>query len=244
MSACRESLLPFRTPSIAAVAAGAVLQRLVLQRLVLMVTICRFHKKPETIRASRATDYVSSATFLLICCPTPPLVIGPASTTLARTRSALGSCLFVRLGAGDGVTYVLLDCPPELEDRSLTAAMLSHLVLIPTTASPLDLWAAESAVETAKDARAVRGGKLPVVVLVPSRMMTSTVIGRELPAVLKSFGEPVSPGITQRVAITEAVIEHQTIGAYAPGSPGHEDFKQLAQFVKRTIPSNSPQVCS
>ena len=134
-----------------------------------------------------------------------------------------------------GVTYVLLDCPPELEDRSLTAAMLSHLVLIPTTASPLDLWAAESAVETAKDARAVRGGKLPVVVLVPSRMMTSTVIGRELPAVLKSFGEPVSPGITQRVAITEAVIEHQTIGAYAPGSPGHEDFKQLAQFVKRTI---------
>ena len=64
----------------------------------------------------------------------------------------------------------------------------------------------------------MRGGKLPVVVLVPSRMMTSTVIGRELPAVLKSFGEPVSPGITQRVAITEAVIEHQTIGAYAPGS--------------------------
>ncbi len=30
--------------------------------------------------------------------------------------------------ADDGVTFALLDCPPELEDRSLTAAMLSDLI--------------------------------------------------------------------------------------------------------------------
>lgn len=136
--------------------------------------------------------------------------------------------------AGDGVAYALVDCPPELEDRSLTAAMLSDLVLVPTTASPLDLWAAEAAVNTAQDARAVRGGKLPAVALVPSRVTTSTVIGRELPAVLERFGEPVAPGISQRVALAEAVIESKWIGDYAPGSPGHEDFKALAQFIKRT----------
>ena len=135
--------------------------------------------------------------------------------------------------ADDGVTFALLDCPPELEDRSLTAAMLSDLILVPTSPSPLDLWAAEAAVNTAKDAQAVRGGELPAVVLVPSRIAASTVTGRELPAVLAKFGEPVSPSISQRVAFTECVIEGKWIGDYAPGSPGHEDFKRLAQFVKR-----------
>jgi len=135
----------------------------------------------------------------------------------------------------DGMTFAVIDSPPELEDRALTAAMLSDLILIPTSASPLDLWAAEAAVNTAKDARAVRGGKLPAVALVPSRVMESTVLGRELPAVLGEFGEPVAPGISQRVGFTECVIEHLTIGAYAPGSPGHEDFKRLAQFVKSTV---------
>jgi len=136
--------------------------------------------------------------------------------------------------ASDGVTFAILDCPPELEDRSLTAAMLSDLILVPTSPSPLDLWAAEAAVGTAKDAQAVRGGKLPAVVLVPSRVAASTVTGRELPAVLAKFGEPVSPPISQRVAFTECVIEGKWIGNYAPGSPGHEDFKRLAQFVKST----------
>jgi cellulose biosynthesis protein BcsQ len=83
------------------------------------------------------------------------------------------------------------------------------------------------------DARAVRGGTLPIVALVPSRMVASTVIGRELPAVLKAFGESVAPGISQRVAIAESVIERKWIGDYAPSSPGHDDFMALARFVMR-----------
>jgi len=136
--------------------------------------------------------------------------------------------------AGDA-DVVVLDCPPELEDRSLVAAMLSDLLLIPVTPSPLDFWAAERAVDTAKDARAVRDGKLPLVSLVPSRLATSTVLARDLPATLATLKEPVAPGISQRVALVEAAVAGKTIIGYAPGSPAHDDFRALAGYVVKKL---------
>jgi cellulose biosynthesis protein BcsQ len=46
----------------------------------------------------------------------------------------------------------IIDCPPELTDPARVAALLSDLVLVPCTPSPLDIWAAEAAVELAHDA--------------------------------------------------------------------------------------------
>ncbi len=140
-----------------------------------------------------------------------------------------------RLIGESGASLVLVDCPPELEDRSLMAAMLSDLVLVPTTPSPLDLWAAEAAVGTARDARAVRERELPLISLVPSRLVTSTVLARELPESLAEFGEPVAPGISQRVAIVEAAVAGQTIDQYAPDSPGHQEFLKLAEHVNERL---------
>jgi len=139
-----------------------------------------------------------------------------------------------RLSRGEAAV-VVLDCPPELEDRSLVAAMLSELVLIPTTPSPLDLWAAQAAVGTVRDARAVRDVKLPDVALVPSRLVSTTVLARELPESLEGLGEPVAPGISQRVALVEAAVAGKTIGDYAPGSPSHREFLALAAYVLKRL---------
>lgn len=137
--------------------------------------------------------------------------------------------------AREMVGVLLLDCPPELEDRSLVAALVSDLVLVTVTPSPLDIWAAERAVATAREARAERDGALPRIALVPSRTMTSTVVARELPATLVALGEPVAPGISQRVALVECVVVGQTIDEYAPGSPAHCEITKLRNYVLEAL---------
>ncbi|ADI39330.1 ParA family protein [Waddlia chondrophila] len=130
---------------------------------------------------------------------------------------------------------ILIDTPPQLEDDALITALLSDIVLIPVSPSPLDLWAAQQAVNTIKDAREERGGKLPKAILIPSRVMNRTTLAKDIKGSLKAFGEPISPAISLRVAIAEAAIAGLPIGHYAPNSPGHKEFTNLWKFVNSQI---------
>lgn len=130
-----------------------------------------------------------------------------------------------------GMTYVIIDTPPELEDRALVTAMVADVMLVPVTPSALDIWAAEGAVDTAKDARAVRGNSAPVVAMVPS-MLVRNRLSSDLPAKLEEFGELVAPAIRQRTAVAESVLARQTVTAYAPSSKAAAEFRALAQFVQ------------
>ena len=107
--------------------------------------------------------------------------------------------------------------------------------MIPVTPSPLDIWAAEAAVATGREARTERGGKKPKILLVPSRIQTGTVLGRELSDTLAALGEAVGPGISQRVALVESAITGQTIDQYAATSPAHLEFKKLAKYILEII---------
>jgi len=138
-----------------------------------------------------------------------------------------------RLAAG--VDMLLLDTPPELAQASMLAALLADVVLVPVTPSPFDFWGAEAAVSMAREARKKRGGELPRVILIPFKIRPRTVIGRELPAALARLREPVGPAISERVAMVEAAIAGQTIDQYAPGSPAHLDFINLAKFILKEL---------
>ena len=134
-------------------------------------------------------------------------------------------------------TLVVIDCPPELSDPALVAALLADMVLVPVTPSPLDLWAAKQAVATAQEARTLRDGRTPLIALVPSKLLPQTILARDLPAALEALGEPVAPAITQRVALVEAIVLGQTIGTYAKTSPAAAEFAALAQHtLRRLIP--------
>ena len=126
---------------------------------------------------------------------------------------------------------VVIDAPPQLQDAALLSALVSDLILIPVTPSPLDIWAAEAAVKTGREARTERGDTKPKIVLIPSRIQTGTVLGRELSDTLAALGEPVGPGISLRVALVESAITGQTIDQYAPRSPSHLEFKKLAKYI-------------
>ena len=158
--------------------------------------------------------------------PVVPLLV----ETAAKVKEEIG-----RLSQERGADTVLIDTPPQLEDDALIAALLSDIVLIPVSPSPLDLWAAQQAVNTIKDAREERGGKLPKAVLIPSRVMSRTTLAKDIKSSLKAFGEPVSPPISLRVAIAEAGIAGLPIGHYAPNSPSHKEFMDLWKFVNSQI---------
>jgi len=132
-------------------------------------------------------------------------------------------------------TLVVIDCPPELADPALVAALLSDIVLVPVTPSPLDLWAAKQAVATAQEARTLRDGRKPLISLVPSKLLPHTVLARDLPAALAALAEPVAPGIAQRVALIEAIVLGQTIHTYAKASPAAAEFTALAQHTLRRL---------
>ena len=54
-------------------------------------------------------------------------------------------------------THVFLDCPPQIAKETFIAALISDLVLVPITPSPFDLWAAEEAIQTIREARIEKG---------------------------------------------------------------------------------------
>jgi chromosome partitioning protein len=140
-----------------------------------------------------------------------------------------------RLAQAAQATLVVIDCPPEWSDPALVAALLSDLVLVPVTPSPLDLWAAKQAVETAQEARTLRDGTKPLISLVPSKLLPHTVLARDLPAALEALGEPMAPAITQRVALIEAIVLGQTIRTYAKASPAAAEFTALARHTLRRL---------
>jgi chromosome partitioning protein len=140
-----------------------------------------------------------------------------------------------RLAKEHDANIILIDTPPQLEDDALIAALLSDVVLIPVSPSPLDLWAAKQAVKMIKEAREERGGELPKVILIPSRVMSRTSLARDIKGSLKEFGEPVSPAISLRVAVAESGIAGLPVGHYAPKSPSHKEFANLWKFVNTNI---------
>ena len=130
---------------------------------------------------------------------------------------------------------VVVDCPPNLGAVALAALTLADLVVVPVTASGMDLKATARALELVQQARQARRSDKPVVLLVPSKVDRRTASGREVEAVLSDFREPVAPAVAQRAAHVDAFSAGQWIGDYAPRSAAHVDVEAVAALVKRML---------
>lgn len=139
------------------------------------------------------------------------------------------------LGAKEQADRVLIDTPPGFADPALLASLLVDIVLLPVGPSPLDIMAVRDTLELARDARQQRDGNKPAIRFVPSRVQMHTNLGRDLASTLEELGEKALPGISQRVAVAEAALHGLTIREYAPASPVHKEFKELARAVEELI---------
>jgi chromosome partitioning protein len=131
------------------------------------------------------------------------------------------------------VDTVLIDTPPGMQDVSYQAMLLADLVLLPCGPSPLDLFPMKEAMALALKARTQRRAKKPRIRLVPSKVLRSTNLGRGLTASLEKMGKKVLPEIGQRIVVAEAVMSGLTVQEFAPSSPAHAEFEELAKAVDK-----------
>jgi chromosome partitioning protein len=131
--------------------------------------------------------------------------------------------------------HVILDSPPGFPEAGMLAALVADIALLPVTPSPLDLMAAKQALELIREAQRQRGGKRPVIAFIPSKVVQSTTLGRDLPENLKALGEAVLPGISQRIAVAEAVLEGLTVREYVAGSDSTAEFGAPAVAVEKMV---------
>jgi chromosome partitioning protein len=130
---------------------------------------------------------------------------------------------------------VLIDTPPGMPETAYQAALAADLMLLPCGPSPLDLFALKEALSLSLKARAERRSKKPRIRFVPSKVLATTNLGRGLTASLKNMGKKVLPAIGQRVVVAEAVASGLTVAEYAPNSPAHEEFRELAKAVQKVL---------
>ena len=130
---------------------------------------------------------------------------------------------------------VLIDTPPGIPEIGYQAALVADLLLLPCGPSPLDLFALKEALELALKARAERRSKKPRIRLVPSKVLNTTRLGRELTNSLEGMGKKVLPSIAQRIVVAEAVEVGLTVAEYAPNSPAHEEFRELAKAIEKIL---------
>jgi chromosome partitioning protein len=129
---------------------------------------------------------------------------------------------------------VVIDTPPGITETLYDAAMVADIVLLPCGPSPLDLFALKDALSLTLKARAERRSKKPRVRFVPSRV-TMTNLGRGLSSSLENMGKKVLPGISQRVAVAEAVNYGLTVREYSGAAVSQEEFRALAKAVQKIL---------
>ena len=137
--------------------------------------------------------------------------------------------------AEKGVDIVIIDTPPGMPEIAYQAALVADLMLLPCGPSPLDLFAMKEALSLALKARAERRSKKPRIRLVPSKVLMTTRLGQKLSSSLEDMGKKVLPSIGQRVVVAEAVEAGLTVVEYAPGSPAHDEFRDLAKAVFKIL---------
>lgn len=130
---------------------------------------------------------------------------------------------------------LLVDLPPNLGGVTAAALAVADLALVPVPASGLDIQATGKALELVRQARQVRKGDKPAVLLIPSRVDRRTAAGREIEAVLSDFREMVAPAVTQRAAHVDAFGAGQWVGDYARGSAAHVEIEAVAALVRRIV---------
>jgi chromosome partitioning protein len=131
--------------------------------------------------------------------------------------------------------FIVLDAPAHVGAAAQAAGKIADLVLVPVTASGVDLVATEAAVKLIRQARVDRRTGAPKCLIVPSKIDRRTDAGRQIDTQLNGFGEAVGPAVHQRTAFVEAFGAGRWIGDFLPQSPAHYDIASLAIAVKRSL---------
>lgn len=115
----------------------------------------------------------------------------------------------------EGVAFAIVDTPPHAENSIADAMRAADLVLVPTRPGPFDLAAVATTLDLAQ-----RVGKKPLAIInhaPPRTGSAEPAIVAEARETLIRMGATVAASvISQRVAMSHAVIGGQTVNEYEP----------------------------
>jgi chromosome partitioning protein len=128
---------------------------------------------------------------------------------------------------------VVIDTAPS--ERVLGASIaISNLVLVPCTPSGLDLDATIRTLEIV-DAVRPRSRGQPRLILVPNRVDSRTLEGRQLVDELAAFGEVVSGTIGNRSAFVRAFSLGRSVADIPDATTAHVEIQQLCDLITRQL---------
>jgi len=129
--------------------------------------------------------------------------------------------------------YLLIDTAPN--DQALAASIaLSHVVLLPCTASGLDIEATDRALDILKAVRLRRRDSVQVAI-VPNRIDMRTPEGRQLVDELRQTGERIGPPVGNRSAFESAFSKGMPVCDHAPGGNADMEIRALWLAVQRML---------
>jgi chromosome partitioning protein len=125
--------------------------------------------------------------------------------------------------------FVLIDTPPKIDSDLRPALKASDLILVPVTASQVDLWATEGVLEMA-----ARERKMPLAVL--NRARPGTRLATEMRAALGGLeAEAAETVLANRVAYAEALGEGLGVAERPGAGAAAEEVAALADEVLRRL---------
>jgi chromosome partitioning protein len=129
---------------------------------------------------------------------------------------------------------LVIDTAPNEREMAASIA-LCDLILVPCSASGLDLEATARTLSIIQAVRNKRKARLEVI-LVPNRVDRRTLEGRQLVEELQTFGEPVGPPVANRSAFVRAFSTGQSVGDFATGQPADLEIRALCDLVESVLP--------
>ena len=146
----------------------------------------------------------------------------------------------------DRFEFVLIDCPPSLGLLTLNALAASREVLVPMQAHFLALQGVGKLFETVRMVGQSVNPRLRISGVVLCMHEETTNLAREVVADLHAFFESArnedvpwrsarvyKPPIRRNIKLAECPSFGKTIFEYAPGAPGAQDYKALAETFVR-----------
>ena len=128
---------------------------------------------------------------------------------------------------------IVIDTAPSERDMGASIA-LSDLIVVPCTASGLDIEATERTMSIIEAVRNKRDTPLRVII-VPNRVDARTLEGRQLADELAAFGEFVSRPIAARSAHVRAFSSGHSIGDFAPNSTSDHEIRYLCDQIAQSL---------
>ena len=125
--------------------------------------------------------------------------------------------------------FVLIDTPPKIDSDLRPALKASDLVVVPVTASQVDLWATEGVLEMA-----AREGKRPLAVL--NRGRSGTRLTGEIRSALSEIeADAANTVIANRVAYAEAMGTGQGVREYPSAKMASTEMAALVDEILKRV---------